>query len=177
VRTRKSATPIARGSRLHYRFAPTFRFNRRKTDAMRLFGGEWMPVRILIADDDATIRHLLRRILEERPGWEVCGEAANGNDAVARIEQLAPDLAIIDLAMPDKNGIEAAREICAHSPLTAMLLLTVQEVSAELARAAREAGFRGAVTKASGSEVVIAVETLLGKGTFFAIEGSAGAPN
>jgi DNA-binding NarL/FixJ family response regulator len=132
-----------------------------------------MPFRILIVDDDVTIRRLLRRILEERPGWEVCGEAANGNDAIAQREQLAPDLAIIDLAMPNKNGIEAAREIFAISPLTPMLLLTVQQVSAELARAAREAGFRGAVTKSSGSEVVMAVETLLGKGTFFDIEGSS----
>jgi DNA-binding NarL/FixJ family response regulator len=156
---------------------PLYWFGRRKSDAMRLLGGDGMAVRILIADDDRTIRHLLRRILEERPGWEVCGEAANGNDAVTQTEQLAPDLAIIDLAMPDKNGIEAAREIIAQSPLTAMLLLTVQEVSAELARAAREAGFRGAVTKSSGSEVVVAVETLLGKGTFFAIEGSMSAPN
>jgi DNA-binding NarL/FixJ family response regulator len=131
-----------------------------------------MPFRILIVDDDVTIRRLLRRILEERPGWEVCGEAANGNDAIAQTEQLAPDLAIIDLAMPNKNGIEAAREIFAISPLTPMLLLTVQQVSAELARAAREAGFRRAVTKSSGSEVVMAVETLLGKGTFFDIEGS-----
>jgi DNA-binding NarL/FixJ family response regulator len=103
----------------------------------------------------------------------VCGEAANGNDAIAQREQLAPDLAIIDLAMPNKNGIEAAREIFPISPLTPMLLLTVQQVSAELARAAREAGFRGAVTKSSGSEVVMAVETLLGKGTFFDIEGSS----
>jgi DNA-binding NarL/FixJ family response regulator len=132
-----------------------------------------MPFRILIVDDDVTIRRLLRRILEERPGWEVCGEAANGNDAIAQTEQLTPDLAIIDLAMPNKNGIEAAREIFAISPLTPMLLLTVQQVSAELARAAREAGFRGAVTKSSGSEVVMAVETLLGKGTFFDIEGSS----
>jgi DNA-binding NarL/FixJ family response regulator len=132
-----------------------------------------MPFRILIVDDDVTIRRLLRRILEERPGWEVCGEAANGNDAIAQTEQLAPDLAIIDLAMPNKNGIEAAREIFPISPLTPMLLLTVQQVSAELARAAREAGFRGAVTKSSGSEVVMAVETLLGKGTFFDIEGSS----
>jgi DNA-binding NarL/FixJ family response regulator len=127
-----------------------------------------MPVRILIADDDVSIRHLLRRILEERPGWEVCGEAANGNDAVSKAEKLAPDVAIIDLAMPNKNGVEAAREISALSPLTPLLLLTVQEVSVELARAAREAGFRGAVTKSSGSEVITAVETLLGKGTFFA---------
>jgi DNA-binding NarL/FixJ family response regulator len=136
-------------------------------------GGKGMPVRILIADDDTSIRYLLRRILEERPGWEVCGEAADGNDAVAKIKQLSPDLAIIDLAMPDKNGIEAARQIFASSPLTAMLLLTVQEVSTELARAARDAGFRGAVTKGSGREVVVAVETLLNQGTVFKIEGSA----
>jgi DNA-binding NarL/FixJ family response regulator len=137
-------------------------------------GGNGMPVRILIADDDVTIRCLLRRILEERPGWEVCGEAANGNDAVTKIKQLTPDLAIIDLAMPDKNGLEAARQAFAVSPLTAMLLLTVQEVSGELARAAREAGFRGAVTKSSGREVITAVETLLDKGTLFDIEGSQG---
>jgi DNA-binding NarL/FixJ family response regulator len=138
-----------------------------------LLGGNGMPVRILIADDDVSIRYLLRRILEERPGWEVCGEATDGNDAVAKIKQLSPDLAIIDLAMPDKNGIEAARQIFANSPLTAMLLLTVQEVSTELARAAREAGFRGAVTKGSGREVVVAVETVLNQGTVFKIQGSA----
>jgi len=138
-----------------------------------LLGDKGMSVRILIADDDVSIRYLLRRILEERPGWEVCGEATDGNDAVAKIKQLSPDLAIIDLAMPDKNGIEAARQVFANSPLTAMLLLTVQEVSTELARAAREAGFRGAVTKGSGREVVVAVETLLNQGTVFKIEGSA----
>jgi DNA-binding NarL/FixJ family response regulator len=135
-----------------------------------------MAVRILIADDDVSIRHLLRRILEERPGWEVCGEAANGNDAVTKIEQLAPDLAIIDLAMPEKNGVQAAREIFANSSSTAMLLLTVQEVSAELARAAREAGFRGAVTKGSGREIIMAVETLLGHGTFFDVERPQAPP-
>jgi DNA-binding NarL/FixJ family response regulator len=84
-------------------------------------------------------------------------------------------LHLIDLAMPIKNGVEAAREIFALSPLTPMLLLTVQEVSAELARVAREAGFRGAVTKGSGNELVTAVDTLLGKGTFFRIEGSLSA--
>jgi DNA-binding NarL/FixJ family response regulator len=135
-----------------------------------------MAVRILIADDDVSIRHLLRRILEERPGWEVCGEASNGNDAVIKTGQLAPDLAIIDLAMPEKNGVEAAREIFATSSSTAMLLLTVQEVSAELARAARDAGFRGAVTKGSGREIVMAVETLLGKGTFFDVESPQNPP-
>jgi DNA-binding NarL/FixJ family response regulator len=79
------------------------------------------------------------------------------------------------LAMPEKNGVEAAREIFAISPVTAMLLLTVQEVSVELARTARAAGFRGALTKGSGSEVVVAVETLLARGTFFDVEGSPSA--
>jgi len=135
-----------------------------------------MAVRILIADDDVSIRHLLRRILEERPGWEVCGEAVNGDEAVVKTQQLAPDLAIIDLAMPGKNGVQAAREIVALSPVTAMLLLTVQEVSTELARVARDAGFRGAITKGSGGEVVLAIETLLGQGTCFATEGTATLP-
>jgi DNA-binding NarL/FixJ family response regulator len=143
------------------------RGGRRQTSALVCLKGESMAVRILIADDDASIRSLLRRILEERPGWQVCGEATNGRDAVAKIGQLTPDLAIIDLAMPEQNGVEAAREVFAISPLTAMLLLTVQEVSAELARTAREAGFRGAVTKGRRSDVVAAVETLLDNGTFF----------
>lgn len=131
-----------------------------------------MPIRILLADDDLPIRRLLRRILEERPGWEVCGEAANGNDAIRKTQQLAPDVAIIDLAMPEKNGVDAAREIFKICPLTAMLLLTVQDVSPQLAKEARKAGFRGAVTKGRGSEVVRAVETVLGNGTFFDLEGS-----
>jgi len=74
--------------------------------------------------------------------------------------------------MPEKNGVEAAREIFKVCPLTAMLLLTVQDVSPQLAQEARKAGFRGAVTKGRGSEVVRAVERVLGNGTFFDLEGS-----
>jgi DNA-binding NarL/FixJ family response regulator len=135
-----------------------------------------MPVRILIADDDLSIRNLLRRILEDRAGWQVCGEAGSGNEAVIKTKQLAPDLAIIDLAMPEKNGLDAAREILSISPSTAMLLLTVQEVSPQLAQEARKAGFRGALTKDRGGEVVRAVETVLDKGTFFPAVGSQASP-
>ena len=92
-----------------------------------------------------------------------------------RIQQLVPDLVIIDLAMPGKNGMEAGRQVFDRSPLAAMLLLTVQEVSAELRRAARAAGFRGALTKGSGREVVMAIETVLAKGTLFDVEGSTAA--
>jgi DNA-binding NarL/FixJ family response regulator len=117
--------------------------------------------RILIADDDVAIRRLLRRILEERSGWEVCGEAENGSDAVAKTAELAPDVVILDLAMPEKNGLQAAREIAAVSPWLPMLLLTVQESSPELTSEAWKAGFRAIISKEKGTEVIQGIESLL----------------
>jgi DNA-binding NarL/FixJ family response regulator len=127
-----------------------------------------MPTRILIADDDASIRGLLRRVLEEHPGWQVCGEAANGRDAIQKTEQLTPDVVVIDLAMPQMNGLQAGREIFKSSHLP-MLLLTVQDVSPELVREARSAGFQGALSKSRGAEVVSGIETLLQDQCFFQI--------
>jgi DNA-binding NarL/FixJ family response regulator len=126
-----------------------------------------MPVRILIADDDSPIRRLLRRLIEEHSNWEVCGEAVNGTEAVEKTEELAPDLVVLDLAMPQMNGLQAAREISKATPGLPMLLLTVQQVSHELVQEARVAGFQGAVSKSTGSEVVRGVETLLQKESFF----------
>src|ERR1700730_12843045 len=116
-----------------------------------------MSIRILIADDDSTIRMLVRRLLERRSEWQVF-EAANGAEAVEKVEQFAPDLAILDLAMPLMNGVQAAREISKANPRLLMLLISVQEVSRQLIEAARSAGFRGAVTKSRGHEIVEAVE-------------------
>jgi DNA-binding NarL/FixJ family response regulator len=126
-----------------------------------------MPVRILIADDDSPIRRLLRRLIEEHSNWEVCGEAVNGAEAVEKTGELAPDLVVLDLAMPQMNGLQAAREISKAAPRLPMLLLTVQQVSSELIVEARKAGFQGAVSKSTGSEVVQGVETLLQQGSFF----------
>jgi DNA-binding NarL/FixJ family response regulator len=126
----------------------------------------YMATRILIADDDASVRQLLRRILEEHPGWQVCGEAFNGRDAVAKVKQLVPDVVVMDLAMPQMNGFEAGREISKSNSIH-MLLLTVQEVSAELAREARKAGFQGAISKGKGTEVVHCIETLLREELYF----------
>jgi DNA-binding NarL/FixJ family response regulator len=126
-----------------------------------------VTVRILIADDDVAIRRLLRRILEERSGWEICGEAENGQDAVDQAARLVPDVVILDLAMPEKNGLQAAREISKTSPFVSLLLLTVQEFSAELAREAWNAGFRAIISKEKGTEVVQGIEGLL--------RGSSGA--
>jgi len=126
-----------------------------------------MAVRILIADDDPTIRILLRRLLERHSDWRVCGEAVNGVEAVEKVELFTPDLAILDLGMPMMNGVQAARQIARTNPRLPMLLISVQEVSHQLADAARDAGFMGAVTKSRGHEIVEAVEALIGNQLFF----------
>lgn len=126
-----------------------------------------MSIRILIADDDAAIRGLLRRLLEGHTDWSVCGEATNGQEAVQQAERLKPNVAVLDLAMPCMNGLEAAREISNLKPPAALLLLTVQEVSSQLVKEARAAGFQGAVSKGTGAEVIKGIETLLSKQTYF----------
>jgi len=131
-----------------------------------------MPTRILIADDDPTIRMLLRRLLEDHAGWEVCAEAATGSDAVEKAARLSPDVVILDLAMPNMNGLQAAYEISQEHPALPMLLVSVQQISAQLADAARQVGFRGAVTKSSGREVVQGVAAISGNETYFAVEQS-----
>lgn len=127
-----------------------------------------MAVRILIADDDAAIRRLLRRLLESHAEWDVCADACDGNEAITKASELNPDIVVLDLAMPHCNGLQAAREIARALPDVPMLLLTVQEVSRELTKEAVHAGFRGAVSKNTGSEVVRAIESLLNHRRFFA---------
>ena len=97
-----------------------------------------MPTRILIADDDATIRLLLRRLLEKRPDWQVCGDASNGAEAIEKVEQLEPDVVVMDLGMPVMTGLQAAPEIAKAHPQLPMLLISVQEVSRQLARKREE---------------------------------------
>ena len=84
-----------------------------------------MSIKILSADDDPAIRGLFRRFLEAQLGWQVCGEAVNGVDAVEQVARVAPDLAILDLGMPQKNGIEAARAINHLYPSLPLLLISV----------------------------------------------------
>ena len=126
-----------------------------------------MSVRILIADDDAAIRRLLRRVIETHADWTVCADARDGLEAVDKAAELRPDVVVLDLAMPDMNGLQAAREISRQDPEIPMLLLTVQQVSKELTSQARNAGFRGALSKNTGSEVVHAIEELLEHHNFF----------
>ena len=136
-----------------------------------------VPTRILIADDDPTIRLLLRRLLEKQVDWEVCGEASNGVEAIEQVEQLDPDVVVMDLSMPVMTGMQAAPEIVKAHPRMPMLLISVQEVSKQLAWEARKVGFRGAVTKSSGAEVLKGIKALVKHETFFyADDGSAITP-
>jgi len=84
-------------------------------------------VRILVADDHSIVRRGVRALLETHAGWKVCGEAATGAEAVKQAKKLRPDVAVIDITMPDLNGFEATRQIRTVAPQTQILVLTVHE--------------------------------------------------
>jgi DNA-binding NarL/FixJ family response regulator len=117
--------------------------------------GATEPYRILLADDHAVVRHGLRASLRSLPGVEICGEAATGREAIDLALATRPDLVIIDLSMPEINGVEAARAIRTASPRTEVLVLTLH-VSEEVARFALRSGVRGYVTKSDPQSVLIA---------------------
>ena len=119
-----------------------------------------MDVRILVVDDNATVRDSLRVILQNHANWEVCGEAADGIEAVGKYRQLRPDLLVIDVSMPRMNGIDAALEILKLSPKMLILLYT-SYLTAPLIESAHRAGIRGTVSKDSLHLVVVGLETLL----------------
>jgi len=127
-----------------------------------------MPgLRILIADDHEVVRRGLRTVLEAEAGWQVVAEVQDGREAVQETLRIKPDVAILDLAMPRLNGLEALRQIAKASPQTKVLILTMHD-SDELVRAALDAGARGYVTKSSvARDLTTAVEALRQNKTFF----------
>jgi DNA-binding NarL/FixJ family response regulator len=107
--------------------------------------------RILVADDHPIFRFGLSSLLGSRESWEVCGEAADGRDAVEKCRQLKPDLLILDICLPILNGVDAARQILKHNPAQAILILTAVD-SEQAIRDCLEAGVRGWVFKSDGTE-------------------------
>jgi two-component system, chemotaxis family, chemotaxis protein CheY len=101
---------------------------------------------ILIVDDSAVIRRLLRSTIEQNSDWEVCGEAENGEVAVQRVRELHPDIVTLDLQMPVMDGLEAARQIAVVAPNTAMLMLTMHN-SDQLLKDAHAAGIKDVISK------------------------------
>jgi DNA-binding NarL/FixJ family response regulator len=103
-------------------------------------------LRILVADDHELVRHGIRGILRTRRGWRVIGEAANGQEAVEKAHKLKPDVAILDVSMPDLDGLQATRQIRETSPNTKVVVLTMHE-SDQMVHRVLEAGALGYVLK------------------------------
>ena len=117
--------------------------------------------RILVADDHSVVRRGLRALLEAEPGWEVCAEAATGREAVALAIEHHPDVVVLDLGMPELDGMDAARRIREVSPSTKILLFTMHD-SDDTLRDALHIGVDGLLLKTDADrELVGAVRTLL----------------
>jgi DNA-binding NarL/FixJ family response regulator len=119
-----------------------------------------VSLRIFLADDHEVVRLGLRTLLENGTGWKVVGEAANGRDAVERIKELKPDVVVMDLTMPQLNGLEATRQILRDAPRTAVMILSVNE-SEDIVHEVLSAGARGFMLKSdAGKDLLVAVEGL-----------------
>jgi two-component system response regulator NreC len=124
-------------------------------------------LRLLVADDHTLVRQGLRKILEERPGWQVVGEANNGREAVRLTLEQHPDVAILDIGMPLLNGIEAARQITRRLPKVGVLILSMHADEAYITRAL-QAGARGYLLKDSAdTDLIHGVDAIVAGKSFF----------
>jgi DNA-binding NarL/FixJ family response regulator len=129
-------------------------------------------VRILLADDHTVVRQGLRKVLEERSDWEVVAEAGDGREAVRQAEELKPDVAIVDVAMPLLNGIEATRQIVKRSPATRVLILTMHSDEAYVNQVL-QAGATGYLLKDSADVDLIQAVAAVAQGKSFFSPGVA----
>jgi DNA-binding NarL/FixJ family response regulator len=119
-----------------------------------------MNLRIFLADDHAIVRDGLRFLLEAQPDFTVVGDAANGRIAVQQVQQLQPDVVIMDIAMPEMDGTEATRQIRQVCPATQVIILSMHATSEHIFQSL-QAGARGYLLKeAAGTEVVAAVRAV-----------------
>jgi DNA-binding NarL/FixJ family response regulator len=125
------------------------------------------PVRILLADDHEFFRHGLRELLREEPNFEICAEAANGQEAIEKAKAFEPDIVVLDVSMPNLNGLEATRRIMKILPETEILILTVND-SEQLIAELLHAGARGYVLKSDAAkDLLAAIDSLSQRRPFF----------
>jgi DNA-binding NarL/FixJ family response regulator len=125
------------------------------------------PLRILVADDHEVVRRGLCALLASHAGWEVCGEASDGREAVEKTKQLKPDVVILDIGMPNLNGLAATRQILRNDSHQKVIILTVTD-SEQVIRDVLDAGARGFVLKSDAArDLISAVEALQRDRTFF----------
>src|ERR1700729_330644 len=126
-----------------------------------------MKLRILLADDHEIVRRGLCALLQKHEGWEVCGEASDGREAVEMAKQLKPDVVIVDIGMPHLNGLDTTRQLLQHDPQFKVIVLTITD-SDQIIREALDAGARGFVLKSDAArDLVSAVEALQRKRIVF----------
>src|SRR5665213_1312905 len=124
-------------------------------------------LRILIADDHDLMRRGLKALVESHPGWQVCEEAQTGREAIEKAAICMPDIVILDISMPELNGLEAARSIRKASPNTEILILSMH-YSDQLIRDILKAGVHGYILKSdSDRDLIAALEKLANHKTFF----------
>jgi DNA-binding NarL/FixJ family response regulator len=126
-----------------------------------------MPVRIFLADDHDIVREGVKALLKNRPEWTICGEASDGIQAESLVGELNCNIAILDISMPGKSGLEVAASVSRKHPEIKMLIFTMHSGNA-LYSAAREAGALGVVQKSfAARDLIPAVEALIDGGNFF----------
>lgn len=127
-----------------------------------------MSARILIVDDHAIVREGIRMLIaRSRPKWEICGEAANGNDALEAIKDLKPDVIVLDITMPGMSGLEVAAKVATLDLGSRVLMFTMHE-SEMLPAEVRKAGAQGYVLKSQATrDLIRAIDMLLAGDTFF----------
>jgi DNA-binding NarL/FixJ family response regulator len=123
-------------------------------------------LRILVADDHGLVRRGARTLLQARHGWRVVGEAANGREAVEKAIELKPDVAVIDIGMPELDGVEVVRQIREAVPDTKVLVLTMHE-SGQVVRRALDAGARGYLLKSDLTECLLKAVRAVSEGKRF----------
>jgi two-component system, NarL family, invasion response regulator UvrY len=129
--------------------------------------GAAVSVKILIVDDHGVVRVGIRRLVESRREWEVCGEAADGLEGVRLAADLNPDAIVMDVTMPVMGGLAAAAEIARLNPAAKILIFTVHD-SPTLAKFAQRSGAHGLVVKSRAStDLLTALDQLLAGRTFF----------
>src|ERR1700690_2973663 len=126
-----------------------------------------MKLRILLADDHEIVRRGLCSLLQKHEGWEICGEASDGGEAVEMAKRLKPDVVIVASGMPPLTGLDTTRQLLQHDPHFKVIVLTITD-SAQLIREALDAGARGFVLKSDAArDLVSAVEALQRNRMFF----------
>ena len=125
-----------------------------------------MSLRILVVDDHDVVRQGVRLILRRHPDWRICGEAESGLEALAKEKELKPDLIILDISMPGKDGLEIANELRSRS--SAKVLVLTMHDSKELVAAVKTAGAKGYVIKSHAArDLAKAIQTIINGGDFF----------